>query len=123
MYINRRGGVGGALLSSISKVIYQRMLSNRSITLHMYWCGQGALIHTTLASGQTHDLHLTFVLTQTHSVLFIYLRAILCTFQISVDFYYVPVVGRGTVLAQMTLSIRSLPFQGPKKSRFLGPPP
>jgi hypothetical protein len=24
-----------------------------------------------------------------------YLRAILCTFQISVDFYYVPVGGRG----------------------------
>ena len=24
-----------------------------------------------------------------------YLRAILCTFQISVDFYYVPVSGRG----------------------------
>ncbi len=27
--------------------------------------------------------------------LFMYLRAILCTFQISVDFYYVPVGGRG----------------------------
>ncbi len=27
--------------------------------------------------------------------LFMYLRAILCTFQISVDFYYVPVSGRG----------------------------
>ncbi len=26
--------------------------------------------------------------------IFMYLRAILCTFQISVDFYYVPVVGR-----------------------------
>jgi hypothetical protein len=26
-----------------------------------------------------------------------YLRAILCTFQISVDFYYVPVGGRGGV--------------------------
>ncbi len=26
---------------------------------------------------------------------FMYLRAILCTFQISVDFYYVPVCGRG----------------------------
>ncbi len=26
---------------------------------------------------------------------FMYLRAILCTFQISVDFYYVPVGGRG----------------------------
>jgi hypothetical protein len=33
---------------------------------------------------------------KTASVLgFMYLRAILCTFQISVDFYYVPVVGRG----------------------------
>ncbi len=28
-------------------------------------------------------------------VLFMYLRALLCTFQISVDFYYVPVGGRG----------------------------
>ncbi len=27
--------------------------------------------------------------------IFMYLRAILCTFQISVDFYYVPVSGRG----------------------------
>jgi hypothetical protein len=27
--------------------------------------------------------------------LFMYLRAILCTFQISVDFYFVPVSGRG----------------------------
>ena len=27
--------------------------------------------------------------------IFMYLRAILCTFQISVDFYYVPVGGRG----------------------------
>ncbi len=27
--------------------------------------------------------------------LFMYLRAILCTFQISVDFYYVPEGGRG----------------------------
>ncbi len=26
---------------------------------------------------------------------FMYLQAILCTFQISVDFYYVPVGGRG----------------------------
>ncbi len=26
---------------------------------------------------------------------FMYLRALLCTFQISVDFYYVPVGGRG----------------------------
>jgi hypothetical protein len=26
---------------------------------------------------------------------FMYLRAILCTFKISVDFYYVPVSGRG----------------------------
>ncbi len=26
---------------------------------------------------------------------FMYLRAIFCTFQISVDFYYVPVGGRG----------------------------
>ncbi len=29
------------------------------------------------------------------SVTLMYLRAILCTFQISVDFYYVPVGGRG----------------------------
>jgi hypothetical protein len=29
------------------------------------------------------------------SPMFMYLRAILCTFQISVDFYYVPVGGRG----------------------------
>ncbi len=29
------------------------------------------------------------------SIFFMYLRAILCTFQISVDFYYVPVGGRG----------------------------
>jgi hypothetical protein len=28
---------------------------------------------------------------------FMYLRAVLCTFQISVDFYYVPVGGRGGV--------------------------
>ncbi len=28
-------------------------------------------------------------------VLFMYLRAIFCTFQISVDFYYVPVGGKG----------------------------
>ncbi len=28
-------------------------------------------------------------------LVFMYLRAILCTFQISVDFYYVPVGGRG----------------------------
>jgi hypothetical protein len=28
-------------------------------------------------------------------VVFMYLRAILCTFQISVDFYYVPVGWRG----------------------------
>jgi hypothetical protein len=28
-------------------------------------------------------------------VILMYLRAILCTFQISVDFYYVPVGGRG----------------------------
>jgi hypothetical protein len=28
-------------------------------------------------------------------VLFMYLRAVLCTFQISVDFYYVPVEGGG----------------------------
>ncbi len=27
--------------------------------------------------------------------IFMYLRAIFCTFQISVDFYYVPVSGRG----------------------------
>ncbi len=30
-----------------------------------------------------------------HVLIFMYLRAILCTFQISVDFYYVPVSGRG----------------------------
>jgi hypothetical protein len=29
------------------------------------------------------------------TLLFMYLRAILCTFQISVDFYYVPMGGRG----------------------------
>ncbi len=29
------------------------------------------------------------------SFIFMYLRAILCTFQISVDFYFVPVSGRG----------------------------
>jgi hypothetical protein len=54
-----------------------------------------------------------------------YLRAILCTFQISVDFYYVPVGGRGGhERAQMALaSLRSLPFQSPKKSQFLGLPP
>ncbi len=28
-------------------------------------------------------------------IIFMYLRAIFCTFQISVDFYYVPVGGRG----------------------------
>ncbi len=28
-------------------------------------------------------------------MVFMYLRAILCTFQISVDFYFVPVGGRG----------------------------
>ena len=28
-------------------------------------------------------------------ILFLYLRAIFCTFQISVDFYFVPVGGRG----------------------------
>jgi hypothetical protein len=131
VYVYNRRRVGGALLSSISKVIYQRMLSNRSITLHMYWCGQAALIHTTLAPGQTHDFHLTFVLTQTHSVLFMYLRTILCTFQISVDFYYVPVGGRGGggrgaregFFWPKWHSLRSLPFQGPKKYGFLGPPP
>jgi hypothetical protein len=32
-----------------------------------------------------------------NDVFFMYLRAILCTFQISVDFYYVPVSGRGWV--------------------------
>jgi hypothetical protein len=42
------------------------------------------------------------------------LRAILCTFQISVDFYERGAGGHW---------LRSLPFQGPKKSRFLGPPP
>ncbi len=31
----------------------------------------------------------------TLNIQFMYLRAILCTFQISVDFYYVPVGGRG----------------------------
>ena len=31
----------------------------------------------------------------TEGLLFMYLRAILCTFQISVDFYFVPVSGRG----------------------------
>jgi hypothetical protein len=41
-------------------------------------------------------------------IVFMYLRAILCPFQISVDFFYVP-VGRT--------------FLGPKKYRFLGPPP
>jgi hypothetical protein len=30
-----------------------------------------------------------------YAVLFMYLRAILCTFQISVDFYFAPVSGRG----------------------------
>ncbi len=30
-----------------------------------------------------------------HVVGFMYLRAIFCTFQISVDFYFVPVGGRG----------------------------
>jgi hypothetical protein len=40
-----------------------------------------------------------------------YLRAILCTFQISVDFYYL------VTLAAL------VPFKGPKKSRFLGPSP
>jgi hypothetical protein len=29
--------------------------------------------------------------------IFMYLRAVLCTFQISVDFYYVPEGGRGGV--------------------------
>ncbi len=29
------------------------------------------------------------------NIYFMYLRAILCTFQISVDFYYIPVGGRG----------------------------
>ncbi len=29
------------------------------------------------------------------NVIFMYLRAIFCTFQISVDFYFVPVGGRG----------------------------
>ena len=55
---------------------------------------------------------------------FMYLRAILCTFQISVDFYYVPVGGRGGGLfwAQMALAAL-VPFKGPKKSRFLGPSP
>ncbi len=32
---------------------------------------------------------------KTRFKIFMYLRAILCTFQISVDFYYVPVGGRG----------------------------
>ncbi len=32
---------------------------------------------------------------RTYKIAFMYLRAILCTFQISVDFYYVPVSGRG----------------------------
>jgi hypothetical protein len=30
-----------------------------------------------------------------YGIMFLYLRAILCTFQISVDFYFVPVSGRG----------------------------
>ncbi len=34
-------------------------------------------------------------LSKTKQVYFMYLRAILCTFQISVDFYFVPVSGRG----------------------------
>ncbi len=37
------------------------------------------------------NLQITFVPAE----LFMYLRAILCPFQISVDFYYVPVGGRG----------------------------
>ncbi len=31
----------------------------------------------------------------TMNISFMYLRAVLCTFQVSVDFYYVPVGGRG----------------------------
>jgi hypothetical protein len=55
-----------------------------------------------------------------------YLRAVLCTFQISIDFYFVPVGGRGgwrgLFWAQMALAAL-VPFMGPKKSRFLGPHP
>jgi hypothetical protein len=72
--------------------------------------------------------------------LFMYLRAILCTFQISVYFYYVPVGGKGgageggwnlyctgtvrilTFLGQMALA-KVVAISGPKNSRFLGPSP
>ncbi len=39
-------------------------------------------------------LHISFSL-ELGRIIFMYLRAVLCTFQISVDFYCVPVGGRG----------------------------
>jgi hypothetical protein len=45
---------------------------------------EGGLLQ--LGVGCVHRVHI-----------FMYLRAILCTFQISVDFYYAPVGGRGEV--------------------------
>jgi hypothetical protein len=46
----------------------------------MYEITQNYLVHTLLSNTENN---------------FMYLRAIFCTFQISVDFYLVPVGGRG----------------------------
>jgi hypothetical protein len=55
--------------------------------------------HATLQAAKSSSLRLqaveVMVVACSAMFLFMYLRAILCTFQISVDFYYVPVGGRG----------------------------
>jgi hypothetical protein len=45
--------------------------------------------------SEVNSLPNTLHNTQYTNILFMYLRAILCTFQISIDFYFVPVGGRG----------------------------
>jgi hypothetical protein len=42
---------------------------------------------------------------------FMYLRAILCTFQISVDFYYVPVGRRGGAGEEVGTSERGIEYK------------
>jgi hypothetical protein len=53
---------------------------------------------------------------------FMYLRAILCTFQISVDFYYVLYLRAGLFWAQMALATL-FSISGPKKVSILRSPP
>jgi hypothetical protein len=79
------------------------MSSSRGEELGICLCeglqSEGATLTGQVQGDQQHGvvLHVVHLHLQIQQTSFMYLRAILCTFQISVDFYYVPVGGRGGV--------------------------